>query len=106
MQKIQLDNRKSIKICQEKDDELKQGINKVLNTYSGIFVLKASEIVGIDPRVTSHSLNVNPNIKPIFQKKRNFTYERQKVIAKETKKLLEAGLIKEVTHPDWVENVV
>ena len=33
-------------------------------------------------------------------------YERQKLIAEEMKKLLDAGFIKEVTHPEWVANVV
>ena len=30
----------------------------------------------------------------------------QKLIAEETKKLLDAGFIREVTHPEWVANVV
>ena len=45
-------------------------------------------------------------MKPVIQKKRKFTYERQKLIVEETKKLLNAGFIREVTHPEWVANVV
>ena len=45
-------------------------------------------------------------MKPIIQKKRKFSYKRQKLIVKETKKLLDAGFIREVTHPEWVANVV
>ena len=33
-------------------------------------------------------------------------YERQKLIAEETKKLLDTGFIREVIHPEWVANVV
>ena len=42
----------------------------------------------------------------MIQKKRKFAYERQKLIAKETKKLQDDGYIQKVTHPEWVANVV
>ena len=42
----------------------------------------------------------------MVQKKRKFAYERQKLIAEETKKLLDAGFIREVSHPEWLANVV
>ena len=45
-------------------------------------------------------------MKPVVQKKRKFAYERQKIIAEETKKLLDAGFIREVSHPEWLANVV
>ena len=45
-------------------------------------------------------------MKPVVQKKRKFAYERQKLIAEETKKLLDAGFIWEVSHPEWLANVV
>ena len=46
-------------------------------------------------------------MKPVVQKKKKkFAYERQKLIAEETKKLLDAGFIWEVTHPEWVANMV
>ena len=45
-------------------------------------------------------------MKPVIQKKRKFAYKRQKLIAKETKKLLDARFIREVTHPEWVANVI
>ena len=42
----------------------------------------------------------------MIQKKRKFAYERQKLIAEEIKKLLDAGFIREVSHPEWLANVV
>ena len=35
-----------------------------------------------------------------------FTLERDKAIAEEVRKLLEAGFIREVYYPDWLANVV
>ena len=42
----------------------------------------------------------------MIQKKRKFTYERQKLIAEEIKQLLDDRFIREVTHLEWVANVV
>ena len=60
----------------------------------------------IDPSVIAHRLNVNPTSSPIRQKKRVFTQERDKAIAEEVRKLLEADFIREVYYPDWLANVV
>ena len=61
---------------------------------------------GIDPLVIVHKLNVNLASSPIRQKKRVFAQERDKAIAEEVRKLLEASFIREVYYPDWLANVV
>ena len=47
----------------------------------------------IDPSVMVHKLNVSPSFPPIQQKKRVFAQERDKAIAEEVRKLLEADFI-------------
>ena len=61
---------------------------------------------GIDPSVIVHRLNVLPSFSPIRQKKRVFAQERDKAIAEEVRKLLEADFIQEVYYLDWLANVV
>ena len=63
-------------------------------------------MLGIDPLVTVHRLNVSPTIPPIHQKKQVFAQERNRAIAEEVRKLQEADFIKEVYYPDWLANVV
>ena len=60
----------------------------------------------IDPSVIVHRLNVNSASSPIRQKKRVFAQERDKAVAEEVRKLLEAGFIREVYYPNWLANVV
>ena len=48
---------------------------------------------GIDPSVIVHRLNVNSASSPIRQKKWVFAQERDKAVAEEVRKLLEAGFI-------------
>lgn len=50
----------------------------------------------LDPSVTIHKLNLDPNTKRIMQKKRIFIAKRQKAITKEVKKFKAVGFIKEV----------
>ena len=55
---------------------------------------------GVDPAVITHMLNVSPSFKPVKQKIRSFTRERQKAINEEVNKLLQAKAIKEVEYPN------
>ena len=61
---------------------------------------------GINPSIIVHRLNVSPLFSLIRQKKRVFAQERDKAIADEVRKLLEADFIREVYYPNWLANVV
>ena len=53
-----------------------------------------------------HSLNVSLTAKPIKQKLYRFTPDKKEAIRVEIKRLLAAGFIKEVYHPEWLANPV
>ncbi|KAL5563407.1 hypothetical protein UlMin_033154 [Ulmus minor] len=61
---------------------------------------------GIDPSVIVHRLNIDPNFKPVKQKRRTFNAERYMAINTEVDKLLKADFIEEANYPDWIANVV
>ncbi|KAL5550679.1 hypothetical protein UlMin_000855 [Ulmus minor] len=61
---------------------------------------------GIDPDVIVHRLNIDPNFKPIKQKRQTFNAERYMAINTEVDKLLKAGFIEEANYPNWIANVV
>ena len=63
-------------------------------------------MVGIDPAIITHRLNVSLFFKTAKQKRRSFTPRRQKTINEEVRKLLQAGAIREVEYPEWLANVV
>ena len=60
---------------------------------------------GIDPKVMTHRLNVNPVAKSVKQKKWLMAQEKIDFVNKEVEKFL-AGFIHEVNYPQWVSNVV
>jgi hypothetical protein len=61
---------------------------------------------GIPREVIEHHLKINPDARPVSQKPRRQSVERQDFIRKEVRKLLDAGFIEEVHHPIWLANPV
>jgi hypothetical protein len=61
---------------------------------------------GIPREVIEHHLKIYPDARPVQQKPRKQFVERQNFICEEIKKLLDAGFIREVHHPQWLANPV
>jgi hypothetical protein len=66
-----------------------------------VFAWLHDDMPGISLEKIVHVLNVDPEIKPIRQKRRKFAPERVEVITVEVEKLLKARFIKKVYYPDW-----
>ena len=60
----------------------------------------------MDPHVIKHRLNVDPAYKPVKQKKRNTSADKEEAAAAEVEKLLKAGIIEPCLYPEWLANVV
>ena len=58
-----------------------------------VFAWSHEEMLGIDPGVITHRLNVSPSFKPIRQKKRVFAPKRDSAIKDEVHKLMAAKFI-------------
>jgi hypothetical protein len=61
---------------------------------------------GVPRELIEHSLNVHPKAVPKKQRLQRFAHDKREAIKQEIAKLLEAGFIKEVIHPEWVANPV
>ena len=77
-----------------------------LHANADIFAWSPSDMPGIPREVAEHSLDILRNSKPVKQRMRRFDELKRRVIGEEVHKLLEAGFIKEVFHPDWLVNLV
>ena len=86
--------------------DLKSLLAQFLRHNRDIFAWKQADMGGIDPAIITHKLNTNLSFKPVKQKRRSFTSERQKAINEEVGKLLQAGAIREVEYPEWLANVL
>src|SRR5215216_2044261 len=61
---------------------------------------------GIRRRLAEHSLNTIKGFKPVKQTLRHFFEPKLQAMGEELAKLLEAGFIREIKHPDWLANLV
>ena len=61
---------------------------------------------GILASIIQHRLNVDPEKKPVQQRRRVFAPERHKVVMDEVNKLFTTNFILEVHYPEWLANVV
>jgi hypothetical protein len=77
-----------------------------LRTNIDIFAWSPSDMLGIPREVAEHALEIRAGSKPVKQRLRRFNEEKRKVIGEEIHKLLKAGFIKEVHHPEWLANPI
>ena len=97
---------KTTKIRTTLSPEMKSMLVQFLKENLDVFAWSHEEMPGISPKVIEHKLNVNPEKKPVQQKRRTFAPERNQAIIDEVNKLLTAGFIREVYYPEWLANVV
>ncbi|XP_073353594.1 uncharacterized protein [Aegilops tauschii subsp. strangulata] len=77
-----------------------------LRANKDVFAWEASDLVGVPREVIEHHLMVLPGACPVKQNVRCQAKEKQAFIVQEVRKLQEAGVIREVRHPDWLANPV
>jgi hypothetical protein len=77
-----------------------------LRANRDIFAWKPADMPGVPRELIEHSLNVDPKATPKRQHLRRFADDRRDAIKKELAKLLAAGFIREVFHPEWLANPI
>ena len=97
---------RSVKIGKGLPIKIKQDLVKLLQDHADIFAWDPKDMPGILEIVALHRLNIKPGVRPVRQKKRTFSHDKQEAIDIELDRLLEAGFITEVQFPKWIANTV
>jgi hypothetical protein len=71
-----------------------------------VFAWTANDLYGVNRDVTEHSLNVDPSFRPRKQRLRTMSEDKAEGARNEVKRLLSAGVIREVTYLEWLANTV
>nr|CAH67541.1 H0425E08.9 [Oryza sativa]CAH67733.1 H0522A01.4 [Oryza sativa] len=77
-----------------------------LRANADVFAWRPADMPGVPREVIEHHLAVRPGARPVRQKVRRQAPEREAFIREEVARLLEAGFIREVIHPEWLANPV
>ena len=86
--------------------ELESTLADYLRANRDIFTWRPLNLLGILREVTEHALKIKPGSKPVKQRLRRFNTRKRRAIGKEIVKLLVAGFIQDVWHPEWLANPV
>ena len=100
------DHEKFTKIKTGMKEKMKQNLVQFLKKSIDVFAWSHEDMLGIDPNIITHRLNVYPSSKPVRQKKRVFAPERNNAIKEEVQKLTTTQFIREVYYLNWLANVV
>ena len=86
--------------------EMRTKLVQFLKENLDVFAWSHEDMPGVSPEVIQHKLNMNPERKPVQQRRRVFAPERDQAITEEVSKLLTVGFIREMYYPDWLANIV
>ncbi|XP_074337018.1 uncharacterized protein LOC141674193 [Apium graveolens] len=98
------DSSRVLKVGSQLDDEMRGSLARFLIANLDVLAWSHSDMIGINPEVMCHRLNIFPNCKGIRQKRRPVSGERAIALKEEVDRLLEVGLIKESFYPEWLAN--
>nr|ABA96681.1 retrotransposon protein, putative, unclassified [Oryza sativa Japonica Group] len=88
------------------DEVPEDALVSFLRANADVFAWRPADMPGVPREVIEHRLAVRPGARPVRQKVRRQAPERQAFIREEVTRLLEAGFIREVIHPEWLANPV
>ena len=97
---------KPISISASLTEREKSELILLLKEFKDVFAWDYNEMPRLDLGLVVHTLNVDPEAKPIAQSARIFHTEIKGQIVKEVQKLLAAGFIKPIQHSRWLSNIV
>ncbi|XP_052185282.1 uncharacterized protein LOC127796919 [Diospyros lotus] len=102
-----IDPEKLVYVSTKLPKPVKEEIMGCLRENLDVFAWTPRDMPGISPDEICHHLNVDPQFKPVRQKKkRNIAPDRLPALKEEIDKLLKACFIREVLYPEWLANVV
>jgi hypothetical protein len=87
-------------------DEQERTLLRFLFNNKDVFAWTANDLYGVNRDVIEHSLNVDPSFRPRKQRLWKMSEDKAEGDRNEVKRLLSAGVIREVTYPEWLANTV
>jgi hypothetical protein len=87
-------------------EEQEKTLLRFLFNNKDVFAWSANDLCGVNRDVIEHSLNVDPSFRPRKQRLRKMSEDKAEGARNEVKRLLSAGVIREVKYPKWLANTV
>ncbi|CAL1405791.1 unnamed protein product [Linum trigynum] len=97
---------KKVRISSHLAEEKARELLVLLKEFKDLFAWTSEDMPGVSRELAEHRLSVKSKAKPVQQRRRNASLEKQMALEEEVKRLLKAGFIREVKYPTWLSNPV
>jgi hypothetical protein len=87
-------------------EEQEKNLLRFLLNNKDVFAWSGNDLCGVNRDVIEHSLNVDPSFRPRKQRLRKMFDDKAEGAWNKVKRLLSAGVIREVKYPEWLANTV
>jgi hypothetical protein len=87
-------------------DEQEKTLLRFLFNNKDVFSWSANDLCGVNRDIIEHSLNVDLSFRPRKRRLRKISDDKAEGARNEVKRLLSAGVIREVTYLEWLANTV
>jgi hypothetical protein len=87
-------------------EEQEKTLIRFLFNNKDVFAWSANDLCGVNRDIIEHSLNVDSSFRPRKQRLRKMSDDKAEDARNEVKRLLSAGVIREVKYPEWLANTV
>jgi hypothetical protein len=87
-------------------NEQEKTLLRFLFNNKDVFAWSANDLCGVKRDIIEHSLNVDLAFRPRKQRLRKMSDNKAEGAQNKVKRLLSAGVIREVTYPEWLANTV
>ncbi|GJU90373.1 reverse transcriptase domain-containing protein [Tanacetum coccineum] len=84
----------------------KNQLKTLLTNNMEVFAWEPADMTGVPRRIIEHSLNVNPSLDPVCQKRRTFSPEKSEAVTNEVAEWIRAGIVRPVKYPTYISNPV
>ena len=81
-------------------EEQEKALLKFLFNNKDVFAWSANDLCGVNRDVIEHSLNEDPSFRPRKQRLQKMSEDKAEGARNEVKRLLSAGVIREVKYPE------
>nr|GEV46272.1 hypothetical protein [Tanacetum cinerariifolium] len=81
-------------------------LKNLLKKNKDIFAWKPLDMTGVLKRIIKHSLNANPSVTLVSQKRMVFCFEKSQAITREVAEWLKAWIVRPVKYPTWISNLI
>ncbi|KAJ0866466.1 hypothetical protein HanRHA438_Chr12g0552081 [Helianthus annuus] len=89
----------TVKVGSHLSDKCKSSLKELLLLNIDVFAFQHGDMTGILRSLNEHRLNTYTWARPVKQKKRNMGPSKKRAVCEETRKLLRAGIVREVKYP-------